>query len=272
MCPKQMFPYKPPLCQYINIQGVGDIRQPWVDLGKGCGVSDFAAKALFTLGLMRRYILSANAVLRIMDYRGFLSAYGLLSSGIELLGRCVHEDIDCRQHPTSKSRKRLEAGLEYIKRPHLRAGVIVETNHYPEASDGYSVNDLVNLRNLVIHGACIAEASQIKSDIELLHELRRAFYGTPSGEKDPHVAGEGPLKGALDRYYDELASGNQVMCDRLADAAISPGPLQFQGGDWPLNVQIIHEIREHIESNLEAKRLPIIGGYTEEEDSFQLYR
>ena len=68
-----MFFCEPTLSQYIDLgeelrSKVGDIRQPWVDVSNKCGVSPFAAKALFALGMMRRYILSANVILKNMGH------------------------------------------------------------------------------------------------------------------------------------------------------------------------------------------------------------
>lgn len=276
-----MFPIEPPLSQYISISAqhrinsdlqtaIGDIRQPWIDLGNTLGLSAFTTKALFSLGMMQRYILSANVVLKDMRHHGFLSAYGMLSSGIELLGRCVAEEEAVRQHPRLFSGKRLQAGFEYIRRPRLRSGVIVETNHYPEADGGYSIEDLKNLRNLVAHGASIAEVSAIKGDIELLHQLRKAFYGVPIGDHEPHE-GDGPIRGALDNYYEALASGNPILCERLASAAISPAPLQLQRGAWPFDTQLVNEIKQHIEENLRLSYFPISGKHRASDDYFQLY-
>jgi hypothetical protein len=184
-----MFNHEPLPIQYLDDPGiknaVGDIRQPWLDLGSEFGISAFAAKALFALGMMRRYILSANAVLKCLHHLGFLSAYGLFASGGELMGRCTHSDKGVRQDPKSSSGKRLEKGFNFIRRPYLPSGVVVETNHYPEGKGGYNAEDLKNLRNLSSQGVCLAQASQIKGDIELLHELRKAFYGIPIGETDP---------------------------------------------------------------------------------------
>jgi hypothetical protein len=273
-----MFPYEPPLIQYIDDPDIkpstrtriGDIRQPWIDLGSMCGVSEFSAKALFSLGMMRRYVLSANTVLSTMRFHGFISAYSLLSSGIELLGRCIHPKKKVRQDPVSESMNRLEAGLVYIRNSRLQANVIVETNHYTDAMGGYSVDDLKNLRNLTVHGACIAPATAIKGDIELLHQLRKAFYGVPEGEDEPHE-GTGPIKGGIDRYFEALASGDTDLCERLATAAISPTPLRLQQGAWPLDAQVVNEMNQHIEANLAMGLFPISGRYTKTDDHFQLY-
>lgn len=273
-----MFTYEPLPVQYLDDPGikpnvrtaVGDIRQPWVDLGSEFDISAFAAKALFALGMMRRYVLSANAMLKDLRHLGFLSACGLLGSGIELLGRCIHPDKKVRQDPVSESMRRMEEGFVFISRPHLPSGVVVETNHYPRASGGYNAQELKNLRNLAAHGGCLTKASQIKGDIELLHELRKAFYGIPAGEIDPHE-GQGPVKGAIDRYYEVLASGDKEMCERLATAGISPIPLKLQDGAWPFDARVIAETKQHIQENLTLGRFPISGGYTKAYDHFQLY-
>jgi hypothetical protein len=274
-----MFPYQPALSQFLDPAvpvsqtvrtAIGDIQQPWIDLGQVCGVSAFAAKALFSLGMMRRYILSANAVLKELRFHGFLSAFALLSNTIELLGRCTHLELEKRQHPTAQSTERLKAGFEFVKNPRLQAGVIVETNHYIDSNGGYNTDDLINLRNLAAHGACIVRVSQVKADIELLHNLRVLIYGVPFDELDPHL-GQGPYPGALDRYYQELVAGNKIRCDQLATAAISPSPTRLQGGNWPLSAQVVNEINQHIQRNLSQGDLPVSGGYTKTHDYFQLY-
>ena len=274
-----MFPCEPSPVRYLDATGidssiqsaVGDILQPWIDLGSQFGISAFAAKALFALGMMRRYILSANMVLKGLRHLGFLSACGLLGSGAELLGRCIHGDKKVRQDPVKESSKRLEKGFEFISRPRLPPGVVVGTNNFKVEDGGYSAQDLIYLRNLAAHGGCITKASQIKGDIELLHELRKAFFGVPIGEWDPHEGREGPIEGAIDRYYRVLASGDPEMCERLASAGISPAPLELQQGAWPFDAIVISEIKQHIEDNLVLGRFPISGGHTMICDYFQLY-
>lgn len=271
-----MFAHEPPLIQQVNDTGfrkkikapLGDVRQPWIDLSQTCGISEFAAKAFFVFGVMRRYILSANAILCKMNHYGFLSAYGALSSAIELLGRCIHADDEVRQHPEQHSLARLKEGLEYIRDPQSRhpPEIVIGTNH-----DSYKVGDLVNLRNLVIHGACIAAPNRIKADIELLHELRKALYGIPAGETSPPGC-KGPIGGAVDRYYEELLAGTVDKCDRLAGAAISPLHfLRLQDGDWPFAEQIINEMRQVIAENTSNNRPPVSGSHIKREDFFQLY-
>jgi hypothetical protein len=273
-----MFIYEPIPIQYLDDPGiranvrsaVGDIHQPWVDLGSEFGISAFAAKALFALGMMRRYVLSANAILKDLRHLGFLSACGLLGSGVELLGRCIHPERKVRQDPVSESMKRLEAGFEFIRRHHLPSGVVVATNHYLQEDGGYSAKDLRNLRNLASHGGCLTKASKIQGDIELLHEWRKAFYGIPIEEVDPHK-GKGPKKGAIDRYYEILASGDREMCERLATAGISPIPLKLQGGAWPFDARVIAETEQLVQGNLKLGRFPISGDHTKVYDYFQLY-
>lgn len=268
-----LFSCQPPLVQYItdtNSQSkVGDIKTPWIDIGSKLGISDFEAKAFFALGMMRRYYLSANAVLCEQRHFGFLSAYELLSSGVELLGRCIHDDQNVRQNPVSKSMNRLEKGFEFLRPVHLPANVVVETNHYTVQNGGYSADDLKNLRNLATHGGVIS-STPIKGDIELLHELRKAYFGILEGESDPH-RGTGPIPGAIDRYCELLMRGDADTCARLADAGISPVPVQFQGQAWPFDVQLIRDIRDWIDNNLSNRRNPVSGGHQFREDCFQLY-
>jgi hypothetical protein len=148
--------------------------------------------------------------------------------------------------------------------------MVVETNHYTKENGGYNADDLKNLRNLGAHGGCLTKASQIKGDIELLHELRKAFYGIPIEETDPHE-GNGPRRGAIDRYYETLASGDREKCDRLATAGISSLPLKLQERAWPFDARIIAETKQLIEENLRLGRFPISGGHTKTHDYFQLY-
>lgn len=266
-----MFPYQPSLTSSIaGGPKVGDIRQPWMDLSGRCGMSEFSAKALFAVALMLQFVESANATLHQMRFRGFLSAFELMASGVELLGRCVHPDLTVRQHPTQKSGDRLEAGLNFVKVPRLPAGVIVETNHFPASQGGYSAQDLQRLRNFTTHGACIDPTQGVKADIELLHQVRKAFLGVPLGEDEPHD-GPGPVAGALDRYFARLLAGEVDLCNRLASAAISPAPLSLHAGGWPFADQLVNAMTVRIDGNL-ARGLPaVIGGYTKGEDHFQLY-
>ena len=121
--------------------------------------------------------------------------------------------------------------------------------------NGYDkVDDLVNLRNLVIHGACIAAPTKIKGDIELLHELRKILFGIPVGESNS-VGSRGPIEGAVDRYYGELIAGDADKCDRLASAAISPLHfLRLQDGAWPFAEQLVREIQQIIADNVNNGR------------------
>lgn len=135
----RLFPYQPRLAQYIADPTlkpkVGDIQAPWIEIGMALDISPFEAKAFFALGMMRRYYVSANAVLGKQRHRGFLSAYELLGSGVELLGRCIHDDQNVRQHPRSESMRRLEKGFEFLRPAHLpaNANVVVETSIQPIA-------------------------------------------------------------------------------------------------------------------------------------------
>ena len=264
-----VFPNKPVLTQYLDPairsrSAVGDIRQPWTVLGKECGVSPFEAKALFSLGMVRRYVLAANSLLSDLGHRGFLSAYSLLSSGVELLGRCVHGDKLVRQRPASKSGERLDAGFAFIAIAGQPTGVVVTTNY-----NQYSAADLKDLRNLAAHGGCITKATRTKGDIELLHELRRAIYGAPYGETDPQ-GNKGPTPGALDHYFRLLDCGDQSTCTKLADAGISPSATSLQGGAWPFNARIVNETLAHINHNLQHSRAPLSGGHKKVYDHFQL--
>lgn len=273
-----MFVYEPVPVQYLDDpkiktgvrNAVGDIRQPWVDLSSQLSASAFEVKTLFVFGMMRRYFLSANTILRDYRHLGFLSACGLIGSSIELLGRCIHPNRKVRQDPISESMKRLEEGFSFIKRQHLPQGVVIEINHYPVAKGGYKAEDLKNLRNLAAHGGCLTNSMNIKGDIELLHEIRKAFYGVPIDEIDPHE-GSGPIKGAIDRYFDILASGDKEMCDRLASSGISPIPLKLQKGAWPFDIRVINETKKVIENNIKLNQFPISGGYKKSSDFFQLY-
>jgi hypothetical protein len=270
-----VFHYQPPLTSRLADPAlhakVGDIRQPWVDLSTRCGMSEFSAKAFFATAMMLQFVESANAVLHHMRFRGFLSAFELMASAIELLGRCTHPDIGVRQHPTQRSGDRLQAGLKLVKVDRLPPDVIVETNHFPASQGGYSVQDLQTLRNFTTHGACIDASTGVKADIELLHEVRKAFFGVVHGEDDPH-SGPGPIPGAIDRYLGSLLAGDVDLCDHLASAALSPAPLSLHAGGWRFADQLVDAMQRRVDDNL-ARGFPAVsGGYAKTEDHFQLYR
>ncbi len=258
-----MFRYQPPIIQIVSDSNfrhrlhepLGDVRQPWIDIALECNVTEFEAKALFTLGLMRRYVLSANEILRGLRHRGVPFAYAMLSSSIELLGRCIHPNDEYRQHSEKHSTHRLKSGLQFIRNSANLQDVILSTNHV-----SYTEKDLINLRNLAVHGACISSPGSIKADIELLHELRRLIFGTPIGEQDA-IGQQGPIEGA----------GDRSKCDLLASSAISPLHfLQLHNGQWPFAQQLINDIKSEIERNLKADRPPISGGHRKQVDYFEL--
>jgi hypothetical protein len=268
-----MFHYEPKLTKLISnakySNSVGDISKPWKNIGKTLNISTFRAKAYFAVGMIYRYISNANAILCSSKHNGFVSAYAILCSGVELLGRCIHKDINVRQNPVGNSGDRLDAGFEYISPSFLPKNIIVETNAYIVSKGGYSKDDLRNLRNMVVHGGVIS-LKNLKGDIELLHQIRKGLFGILAGESDPHQ-GAGPIEGALDRFFDSLSNGNKMMCDHLASAAISPIPVQFQRGNWPFDVQLVVDTRKMIKKNLKNNLLPVSGGWSKTGDCFQLY-
>lgn len=264
-----LFPRQPSLAATLPSSGL-DIRQPWVDLAGRTGETEFSAKALFAVGLMLRYVESANAVLSQMRHRGFLSAFELLASAAELLGRCVHQDIRARQDPRAGSGARLDAGFTFIKLGRLPVGMILETNHFPASSGGYTAKDLATIRNFSTHGSAVDATGNLKADVELLHELRKALLGVLTGEMDPHL-GRGPQPGAIDRFLGLLMAGDPTHCDRLADAAVSPEPLLLHGDNWRFADQVVQETAHLIRANTTNGSPPASGSMRFGEDHFQLY-
>ena len=163
----------------------------------------------------------------------------------------------------------MSEGLGYIRDPlsKLSSDIVVGTNHY-----SYDVESLINLRNLSIHGSCIAAPGTIRGDIELLHELRKLIYGIPIGESNS-LGKAGPISGAIDRYFEELKSGDKNRCDRLASAAISALHfLKLQNGDWPFAKTLINDLMQDIANNKSNGQPPISGSHTRQNDCFQLYK
>ena len=100
-------------------------------------------------------------------------------------------------------------------------------------------------------------------------KLRKALYCIPKGEVDPHQ-GEGPIEGAIDRYYNLLAYGDIDMCDRLATAGVSPVHLRLTK-TWPYDVAVVAETKRIIEVNLTNANCPVSGLHHKKCDAFQLY-
>jgi hypothetical protein len=161
-------------------------------------------KALYVIGLLEDIFTSVSCLLQREDAwsRRFLPAFGLFSSSMDLFGRCLSGNISHRQE------NNLEIGFHYLLKPVIelpnikllekgKNKVMLQTNHR-----GYTINDLMDLRNYSLHGQATVRNNLPPFDIELL-------------DKMPERMGH-----AMEIYWNCLQKNNEY-CERLAHSRIS---------------------------------------------------
>jgi len=186
----------------------------WQDLNAAVGGNpDFCPltiKAGYVLGVIHDLCESIAILLRSSPNPAitYLPAYGILTSGVDLLGRCISGERDTG----GRSGSCIETGFRWIasgddgKTSPLM--IVVETR-----AARYSVTDLVALRNFAVHGQAVAHPQPLRGvrdlDYELVHALK-------------------PLLAAgLERYWNALQN-DDGLCNALAKANV----LAFR--NWPV--------------------------------------
>ena len=168
-------------------------------------------KAAYAIGVIHSICESVECLLqnrvKYAIEKTYLPAYGVFSSGIDLLGRCVKGESDPIKTGIWAGFKWLvNSDFENVNNDHI----LIRTSNQE-----YSINNLVALRNFAAHGqATNKEIDQniFKVDYEILSEIR------------PYLAG------GLAWYWDELINGDKAehLCNKLAKANI----IRFR--EWPI--------------------------------------
>ena len=186
----------------------------WQELNAAVGGNpDFyplTVKAGYVLGVIHDLCESIAILLRSSPNPAitYLPAYGILASGIDLLGRCIsgERDVGGRSGSCIKTGLRwLTSGSDGGKHPPL---IVVETS-----ATKYSITDLVALRNFAAHGQAVAHPQPMHGVQDLDYEL---------------VDGLKPLLATgLERYWNALQD-DDGLCNALAKANV----LAFR--NWPV--------------------------------------
>jgi hypothetical protein len=186
----------------------------WLKLNAAVGGNpDFyplTVKAAYILGVIHDLCESIAILLRSSPNPAitYLPAYGILASGVDLLGRCIRGERDTG----GRSGGCIETGFRWLapgdhgEPSHLV--IVVETS-----AAKYSVTDLVALRNFAAHGQAVAHPRPLHGVRDLDYELLDALK---------------PLLAAgLERYWNALQH-DDGLCNALAKANV----LAFR--NWPV--------------------------------------
>lgn len=187
----------------------------WIALNREAGgnpeFKPLTIKASYIIGVIHSICESVECLLQNREkytiQKTYLPAYGIFSSGIDILGRCVKGEAN----PTKVG---IWAGFKWlVNSDHESVNndqVLLHTSNQE-----YSINNLVALRNFAAHGQATnieIEQSIFKVDYEILEKIRPL------------------LADGLARYWNELIHGNNAegLCNRLAKANI----IRFR--QWPI--------------------------------------
>ena len=130
----------------------------------------------------------------------FIPAYGVLASGIELLGRCV------TGNPSAyKSEEDLKAGFWWLAKGSYQDvngnHILIETTRQK-----YSITDLIALRHFAAHGQATMNRV-VDFDYDIFAQI-----GNP---------GEHLIAIGLEKYWTTVKESEEI-CNRLARANIMP--------------------------------------------------
>jgi len=137
----------------------------------------------------------------------YLPAFGILASGIELLGRCL------TGNSSVKTKTNFDKGFSYLiesdlnSPPLSKESVVVTTEHY-----AYTIDHLTNLRNYAAHGqATMGQKTEGQRS-------KNEFFGIDRGvfKKFPKLVGD-----AIDVYWASLGT-DEESCINMAKARLDP--------------------------------------------------
>jgi len=202
------------------------------------GLTLLDIKVLYVIGLLSDICDAVTCLLKQNSYQQYyLPAFGVFSSGVELLGRCLTGWVEDTQGTT------LQMGFYYLAKPSNDAirktnleeieNTVVVTSNQPVGKNNsgqYTVRHLICLRNYSDHGQAIAKRTQ-----DYISDLG---YGYDLMDTLPHK-----LSDAIKVYLFGLKSDDAI-CRKLAQAKITPfctryGPLRKVLGKNP---QELHKL------------------------------
>lgn len=194
----------------IEIDNWEQEAEQWKELNPGN--PDFYAltvKAGYVIGVIYDICQSVSCLLGEPEFArktSYIPAYGILASGIEILGRCVKGESRCY-------RSTLKAGFKWLARPDSVSYSVVSKCHKlittTQRPCSYTIEELMFLRNYAAHGQATAQFCEI--DFEIIAKLHPL------------------LRDGLQHYWSKLKSpGNKMLSTNLAKANI------IALRDWPV--------------------------------------
>ena len=178
--------------------------EEWRQLSKLVANPDFSPltiKALYVFGVIHQICQCVSVLLDWGERENItcIAAYGILASGIEVLGRCITGNPSAH-----KPGNDLRAGLWWLATGSYQDvngdRVLIETTRQ------YSIKDLVALRHFAAHGQVMMNRL-VEFDREILAQM---------GNPDNHLIATG-----LERYWARVLDSEEI-CNRLARANIMP--------------------------------------------------
>ena len=186
----------------ISVDNWPNEAQKWKDLNQEVGGNpDFyplTIKAAYVIGIAHDICESVSHLLSHPNVRltTYLPAFGIFSSGIEILGRCIRGNSTLRGSVSD-----LTTGYKWLASSDI-ASIDQNCDFITTSQDTYKINRLTHLRHFSAHGQ--ATGQDITSvDFEIL-------------EKMPPLIADG-----LERYWNKLQD-DEALCNNLALANIIP--------------------------------------------------
>jgi hypothetical protein len=177
--------------------------EEWRQLNESVGGNPaffpLTVKAFYVFGVIYQICRCVTSLLASREPESITSipAYGVLASGIEVLGRCIIGN------PSARSEGDLKAGFWWLATDSYQNNV--DGNHVLiETTRRYSIAELVALRHFAAHGQVMMKRP-VQFDRGILAQM---------GNPDHHLIATG-----LERYWARVLDSEEI-CNRLARANI----------------------------------------------------
>jgi len=186
----------------VNIVGWQIESEKWLNLNREIGGNPWfyplTVKGAYVLGIIHAICQSVSHLLSHVNVKNitYIPAFGIFSSGVELLGRCINGNPDLRG-----TVKDLRNGYKWLASSEINN--ISDNFQLIETQiKNYSITQLASLRHFAAHGQATA------SDVDFI---------------DYEILGmmSSLLADGLDRYWEELKT-NEKRCNALAKSNILP--------------------------------------------------
>lgn len=173
------------------------------DIGGNPDFFPLTVKGAYVIGIIHEICESVTCLIKCQTApkAPHIPAYGVVASGIELLGRCITGNSR-----TNNAGNDLKTGLKWLASSSYRD---VPADHVLVSTQicQYSVNDLAALRHFAAHGQ--ATVRELDTNNLYLSGVDRWLLG----KLRPQLAN------GLDRYWTQLVN-DENLCNNLASASV----------------------------------------------------